>query len=258
MAAPRIGFVGIGTMGAPMARRVLGGGYALTIFDADEEKSERLAAEIQCRRATSLADLARDADIVITMLPNGNIVRDVMFGDDGIASTLRPGGILLDMSSADATVCLQCATINQVAYSIAPDGSCQPPPTITATVAWGASSATFCSSSVLVVSTDPNDQHVIAAAKRGGADAIVTANLADFPNGALAQLGLHAVSADDFLLDLADLDEWTVARVVVEQASATGRPPLAPAQVLAALGAAGVPRFVDAIGPAVDKLVATS
>ncbi len=110
----------------------------------------------------------------------------------------------------------------------------------------------------IVVSTDPNDQHVIAAAKRGGADAIVTANLADFPNGALAQLGLHAVSAGDFLLDLADLDEWIVARVVVEQASATGRPPLAPAQVLAALGAAGVPRFVDAIGPAVDKLVAAS
>ena len=102
MAAPHIGFIGIGTMGEPMAKRVLGGGYALTIFDSDAEKSERLAADIQCRRAASLADLARDADVVITMLPNGNIVREVMFGDGGVASVLRPGGILLDMSSADA------------------------------------------------------------------------------------------------------------------------------------------------------------
>lgn len=110
----------------------------------------------------------------------------------------------------------------------------------------------------IVVSTDPNDQHVIAGAKRGGADAIVTANLADFPNGALAQLGLHAVSADDLLLDLADLDEWAVARVVVEQAAAAGRPPLTSAQVLDALIAAGVPRFVEFIRPLVDKLAATS
>lgn len=105
----------------------------------------------------------------------------------------------------------------------------------------------------IVVSTDPDDQHVIAAAKRGGADAIVTANLADFPNDALAGLGLHAVSADDFLLDLTDLDEWAMARVVVEQAAATDRPPLKPVQVLDALTKAGVPQFVELIRPLVDK-----
>lgn len=102
MAAPHIGFVGIGSMGTPMAKRVLGGGYPLTIFDIDRDKADRLAAEIQCRSAASLADLGSGADIVITMVQNGHIVREIMFGDGGVASTLRPGGILLDMSSADA------------------------------------------------------------------------------------------------------------------------------------------------------------
>jgi 3-hydroxyisobutyrate dehydrogenase len=89
-------------MGAPMAKNVLGGGYPLTIFDIDREKSDQLAAEIQCRNAASLADLGRDADIVITMVQNGDIVREIMFGDGGVASTLRAGGIHVDMSSADA------------------------------------------------------------------------------------------------------------------------------------------------------------
>ena len=102
MAQPHIGFVGIGSMGMPMAKRVLGGGYPLTVFDVDTAKCEALAAEIQCRAASSLAELGRDSDIVITMVQNGNIVREIMFGDGGIASTLRSGGILLDMSSADA------------------------------------------------------------------------------------------------------------------------------------------------------------
>lgn len=102
MALPHIGFVGIGSMGEPMARRVLGGGYPLTVFDIDTEKTERLAAEIQCRAAASLAELGRESDIVITMVQNGNIVREIMFGDGGVASTLRSGGILVDMSSADA------------------------------------------------------------------------------------------------------------------------------------------------------------
>jgi 3-hydroxyisobutyrate dehydrogenase len=102
MAKPHIGFVGIGSMGTPMAKRVLGGGYPLTVFDIDRDKAEQLAAEIQCRSAASLADLGRDADIVVTMVQNGHIVREIMFGEGGIASTLRSGGILVDMSSADA------------------------------------------------------------------------------------------------------------------------------------------------------------
>jgi 3-hydroxyisobutyrate dehydrogenase len=102
MAKPHIGFVGIGSMGTPMAKRVLGGGYPLTVFDIDGDKADRLAAEIQCRSAASLAELGRDADIVITMVQNGDIVREIMFGEGGVASALRSGGILLDMSSADA------------------------------------------------------------------------------------------------------------------------------------------------------------
>jgi 3-hydroxyisobutyrate dehydrogenase len=103
MARPHIGFVGIGSMGAPMAKRVRGGGYPLTVFDIDRARADALAGEIQCRSAASLADLGGGADIVITMVQNGDIVREIMFGEGGVASTLRPGGILVDMSSADAT-----------------------------------------------------------------------------------------------------------------------------------------------------------
>ena len=102
MAQPHIGFVGIGSMGTPMAKCVLGGGYPLTVFDIDTDKAERLATEIQCRAANSLAELGRASDIVITMVQNGHIVREIMFGEGGVASTLRPGGIHIDMSSADA------------------------------------------------------------------------------------------------------------------------------------------------------------
>jgi 3-hydroxyisobutyrate dehydrogenase len=103
MATTRIGFVGIGNMGAPMAKRVLEHGFPLAVFDADPAKGERFAADAGGRRAASLADLARDADIVITMLPNGDIVREVVFDPSGLAANLRAGGVLVDMSSADAT-----------------------------------------------------------------------------------------------------------------------------------------------------------
>ncbi|NTW41622.1 MAG: PIN domain-containing protein, partial [Cellulomonadaceae bacterium] len=53
----------------------------------------------------------------------------------------------------------------------------------------------------IVLGGDLDDRHVVAAAVRGGAEAVVTANLGDFPEPAMAALGLHAVSADDFLLD---------------------------------------------------------
>jgi 3-hydroxyisobutyrate dehydrogenase len=97
----RVGFV-VGNMGWPMAKRVLGGGFALTVFDADRDRVARFAAETGGAGAESGAALAGAADIVITMLPTGAVVRDALLGTGGIARSLARGAIVVDMSSSDA------------------------------------------------------------------------------------------------------------------------------------------------------------
>ena len=81
---------------------------------------------------------------------------------------------------------------------------------------------------------DEDDRHVVATAIRGGATAIVTANVADFPAAALGPLGLQAVHPDDFLLDQLDLSPPTILQVI-----------LTPLDLATVLGRAGVPRFAD-------------
>lgn len=105
---------------------------------------------------------------------------------------------------------------------------------------------------------DPDDRHVVAAAVTARADAVVTANLADFPDATLGPLGLHAVGPDDFLLDLLDLAPGRMARLVEEQAAATSRPSLTVADVLIALGRAGAPRFASAVRSARRGVASTT
>lgn len=95
---------------------------------------------------------------------------------------------------------------------------------------------------------DPDDRHVVAAAMRGRADAIVTANLRDFPDETLAPLEIAVVHPDDFLLDQLDLAPRVVLDVLREQAAHTRNPPLTPTDLLARLGRAGVPAFADEAG----------
>ncbi len=96
----RIGFIGLGNMGAPMARRLVNAGYELVVSDAIPEAVERFAAGSKCERASSLAELGQRCPIVITMLPNGYIVRDVLLGAGGVASGFAAGSIAVDMSSS--------------------------------------------------------------------------------------------------------------------------------------------------------------
>ncbi|HEX9538893.1 MAG TPA: PIN domain-containing protein [Streptosporangiaceae bacterium] len=94
---------------------------------------------------------------------------------------------------------------------------------------------------------DEDDQHVVAAAVRGGADAIITANLADFPATALGPFGLEAVHPDDLLLDQLDLSPPTIVQVIHEQVAHTRKPPLTPQDLATLLGRAGVPGFAAEI-----------
>lgn len=95
---------------------------------------------------------------------------------------------------------------------------------------------------------DSDDRHVVAAAMRGRADAIVTANVRDFPEETLAPLEIAVVHPDDFLLDQLDLAPRVVLEVLREQAAHTRNPPLTPTDLLARLGRAGVPGFADEVG----------
>jgi 3-hydroxyisobutyrate dehydrogenase len=96
----RIGFVGIGNMGRPMSANLAKAGFPLTLYDASPDAARAHAAGIGVAAAGTLADLGAACDVIVTMLPNGRIVRDVML-DGGLAAALPPGALLIDMSSSD-------------------------------------------------------------------------------------------------------------------------------------------------------------
>lgn len=92
-----IALLGTGLMGAPMARRLLGAGFELTVWNRDQAKARALAAD-GARVAASAADAVETATHVITMLTDGAIVGDVLFAS-GVAQAMPPGATLIDMSS---------------------------------------------------------------------------------------------------------------------------------------------------------------
>jgi len=95
----KVAFIGLGNMGQPMARHLLDTGFDLTVFDVSPALRETFGTAF----ATTAAEACEGADIVITMLPNGQIVRDVLLGSGGALEKARPGTVVLDMSSSDAT-----------------------------------------------------------------------------------------------------------------------------------------------------------
>src|SRR5579862_1717113 len=99
----RIGFVGLGIMGKPMARNLLKAGYPVTVYDHRAEPMEELVVD-GAAPAQSGSEVARDSDVVITMLPDGPDVEGAVLGSDGILAACRPGAILIDMSSISPSV----------------------------------------------------------------------------------------------------------------------------------------------------------
>jgi 2-hydroxy-3-oxopropionate reductase len=84
-------------MGGPQARRLLAGGTQLTVWNRTPDKAEALGPA-GATVSTEAADAVRNADVVILMLENGPVVERVLFGS-GVARSLRPGAIVVDMSS---------------------------------------------------------------------------------------------------------------------------------------------------------------
>jgi 3-hydroxyisobutyrate dehydrogenase len=95
-----IGFVGLGAMGRPMAGHIARAGHSLTVFDLDVAAAQRLAGDATVHIAQGPEDF-RATDLVVTMLPTGAIVRDVLLGHQGIAAELPRSALIIDMSSSE-------------------------------------------------------------------------------------------------------------------------------------------------------------
>jgi 4-hydroxybutyrate dehydrogenase/sulfolactaldehyde 3-reductase len=98
-----IGFIGIGVMGAPMARNLIKGGFQLRVFDVNAEAVAALK-QAGATPARTPADAAQGMDAVITMLPNGEHVEAALFGKDGAAAVMARGTLYIDMSTISPTV----------------------------------------------------------------------------------------------------------------------------------------------------------
>ncbi len=110
MGKPRIGFIGLGVMGTPMAGHLAKAGYPLTILDINRANADRLAAAHQgILVAETPLEIAEVSDIVITMLPSGEYVREVALGKTGLIEGFRPGALLLDTSSSEPWLTVQTA-----------------------------------------------------------------------------------------------------------------------------------------------------
>ncbi len=98
----RVGFIGIGNMGWPMASHIAQAGHELTVFEVDAARASRFAQEENCKAAANLAEVAAN-EIIVTMLPTGRIVRQALLEDQGgaFAKALKPGTLIVDMSSSE-------------------------------------------------------------------------------------------------------------------------------------------------------------
>ncbi|OJS98902.1 NAD(P)-dependent oxidoreductase [Marinobacter nauticus] len=103
---PRITFLGIGLMGAPMTRNLLAAGYPMTLWNRTASKCEPFAGEATI--AGSPAEAVAGADIVITMLENGAVVEDVLVAQGALAA-LQSGALAIDMSSVQPSLARRLA-----------------------------------------------------------------------------------------------------------------------------------------------------
>ena len=94
----KIGLIGLGIMGKPMAKNILKGGYIdLLVNDLNTAAVEEVAA---CgAKAATNKEIGESCDVVLTMLPNSPHVKSVMLGENGVASYMRPNTVFIDMSS---------------------------------------------------------------------------------------------------------------------------------------------------------------
>ena len=103
MSKERIGFIGLGMMGLPMARNLIEDGYQVTVFDLDEESMDK-AKESGASTSVSASETASKSDIVITMVPDSQHVEAAITGPSGIIEGVKKGSVVIDMSTIDPEI----------------------------------------------------------------------------------------------------------------------------------------------------------
>ena len=106
----KIGLIGLGIMGKPMAKNMLKGGYTdLLVSDLNKAAVEEVVA---CgAKAATNKEIGETCDVVLTMLPNSPHVKSVMLGEDGVAAYMRPGTVFIDMSSINPVASKEIAAV---------------------------------------------------------------------------------------------------------------------------------------------------
>ncbi|MCC9295029.1 2-hydroxy-3-oxopropionate reductase [Clostridium sp. WLY-B-L2] len=94
----KIGFIGLGIMGKPMSKNLIKAGYNLVVFDINKSAVDEVV-KAGAEEGTSAKDVASKTDVIITMLPNSPQVKQVVFGENGVAEGIKKGSVLIDMSS---------------------------------------------------------------------------------------------------------------------------------------------------------------
>jgi 3-hydroxyisobutyrate dehydrogenase len=105
----KVGVVGLGTMGAPMARHLIEAGHVVTVWNRTRQREEPLVA-LGAARAESAAQVAHGADAVLTCVSDDPDLEAVVLGPDGVASTLPTGAVLVDCSTASPSLARELAT----------------------------------------------------------------------------------------------------------------------------------------------------
>jgi len=105
----RIGFIGLGIMGKPMAKNLLTAGHELVVYDVVEAPLKEVVAA-GATAATSPKDVAAQCELIITMLPNSPHVKKAVLGKDGVIDGIKSGSILVDMSSIAPLASREIAT----------------------------------------------------------------------------------------------------------------------------------------------------
>src|SRR5712692_12042973 len=99
----RVGLIGLGIMGKPMARNLLKDGFSLTIYNRTRAKADELAGE-GVRIADSPSEVARTSDVIITIVTNTPDVEQVVLGEQGVIEGVQTGAVLVDMSTISPEV----------------------------------------------------------------------------------------------------------------------------------------------------------
>ena len=97
---PKLGFIGIGSMGRPIARRLLQAGYKVSVYNRDRSKAEALVG-YGAIVGNSIAELASNTDVILSCLANDDAVRNVYAGREGVFAHMRPGTVVIEMSTVN-------------------------------------------------------------------------------------------------------------------------------------------------------------